>query len=199
MTEIVSGVRITPLAEAGEDLVEACVASVEDALPQPAAMLGTFLGRRESAREGNLPPALWMLTDELGAAGWVGWAPYKEIRDGWQTTTYFTERLRGRGLLPPARCLQVHAIPSVRSWLASRGGGTPVFVSSIAMWNSRSQRASSRYAREQGWPDTWEAKYEPIAQRAAFVFTWPQGNPPHRCRQTCSPSKDIAGELAKVA
>jgi hypothetical protein len=55
------------------------------------------------------------------------------------------------------------------------------FMLSIAAWNGRSLAASRRYAASHGWPDTWEHVFETLANREAYVFTFPFPEAPHQC------------------
>lgn len=181
--ELVEGVFLTALADASRDLLEGCLDSVADTLQVPSSTIPAMFERFEAAQAGRYPDALWLLEDEFGPAGWAGWAPYLEVRGGWQTTTYFAPRLRGRRLIAPVRCLQVHAMPVVRSFLAAGAVEPPWFVSSVSVHRPWSLRASKRYAHSASWPDTWELVHEPQAGRDAFVFTWPQHDPPHPCFQ----------------
>jgi hypothetical protein len=113
--------------------------------------------------------------------GWAGWAPYKERPHCWQTTTYFAAEFRGTGLFERARCHQLHAADIVATWSTSAGLPSPTFMLSIADWNARSLGASRRYATSNGWLDTWEQVFEPIAERHAHVFTFPYPDAAHQC------------------
>jgi hypothetical protein len=148
------------------------VAAVSDAVAHPDALTHRMLTRAHTARITNDPARLWLLYDGAAPAGWAGWAPH-EPSCGWQSTTYLAPHLRGHRLLHQARCLQAHAVPL----LPSAG---PV-ISSIAVTNDRSLRASTRYAREHGWPERLTVVHEPHLQRNAWILTWPPAPVPHTC------------------
>lgn len=168
------------LRAASVAMIDEAMAAVADAMPNPEKLHQAFLDRRTAMLAGELPDALWLLRDDTGCIGWAGWAPYAERPDAWQTTTYFSPAYRGSGLFERARCLELHAADTVTAWAQARS--RPVtFLLSIADWNTRSLRASRRYAAECGWHDTWEQVQEPHAGRLAHVFLFPPLPAPHRC------------------
>lgn len=181
MLPLVPGIRTTPLRDATPALIAACMDAVSDSLRPGSTLHATMVDRWQLSQDGQFPQSLWLLQDDLGAAGWVGWAPYQERPHAWQTTTYFAPRLRGRGLLEVARCVQVHARDHVSAWQRGREEPEPTFVTSIASWNERSLRASTKYALAHGWPNTWTTMYEPIVGRHAWVLEWPD-LPLHTCQ-----------------
>ena len=181
MLPLATGVQAIPLRDTTPALITECMDAVSESLRPGSTLHATMVDRWQLSQEGQFPDALWLLQDTSGAAGWVGWAPYQERAHTWQTTTYFAPRLRGLGLLDVARCLQVHSRENVRTWQDLRGEPQPTFLSSIASWNERSLRASTRYALRHDWPNTWVTTYEPIIGRHAWVFEWP-ATPTHTCR-----------------
>ena len=162
-------------------MIDESVAAVGDAIPDMERMRDMLYERRLAMMNGTLPEALWLLRTASGFAGWVGWAPYKERPNCWQTTTYFSATYRGSGLFERARCHQLHAADSVASWADEQGLPPVSFMLSIADWNHRSLRASRRYAASNDWPDTWEQVTEIGAGRDAYVFSFPYPATSHPC------------------
>lgn len=171
------------LYDATEAHVHAALDAVADSIPNGSALPDAMVDRWRKAQEGAYPNCLWLLHDQQGPLGWVGWAPYNDQAHTWQSTTYFADRIRGTGLLTPSRCLQVHAQETIRQRHTQTHEAAPTFVSSIATWNTRSYRASHRYATTHHWPDTWTTRYEPVTGRHAWILTWPE-HPEHTCTQT---------------
>jgi hypothetical protein len=162
-------------------MIDEAVTAVADAHPHPEKLRDVFYERRAAMIAGELPEALWLLRGDSRFVGWVGWAPYKERPHCWQTTTYFAAALRGTGLFERARCHQIHAADIVAGWATDAGLPQATFMLSIADWNVRSLRASRRYAASNGWMDTWEQVFEPLAERHAHVFTFPYPAAVHQC------------------
>jgi hypothetical protein len=180
MPQLTDSVHLVLLSEASVAMVDDAFTAVVDAIADPPKLYDAFLERRDAMIAGELPESLWLLGDPSGSVGWVGWAPYKERPHCWQTTTYFSAAHRGTGLFERARCHQVHAAEAVAAW-ASERGMPATFMLSIAAQNERSLAASRRYAASNGWPDTWERVFEPLADREAYVFTFPFPEVPHQC------------------
>jgi hypothetical protein len=171
------------LSETTTEMIDEALAAVADATPVPGKLQDALYQRRVAMAAGDLPKALWLLRAKSGFVGWVGWAPYKERPDCWQTTTYFAADLRGTGLFERARCHQLHAADVIDRWRVERELPPVTFMLSIADWNHRSLHASRRYAESNGWPDTWEQVYETVAERDAHVFSFPYPAATHRCYQ----------------
>jgi hypothetical protein len=181
MPHLAEGIELVLLCETTTAMIDEAVTAVADAHPHPEKLRDSFYERRSAMTTGELPEALWLLRAGSRFVGWVGWAPYKEKSYCWQTTTYFASELRGTGLFERARCHQLHAADIVAAWAIEAGLPQATFMLSIADWNARSIRASRHYAASNGWPDTWEQVFEPIAERHAHVFTFPYPNATHQC------------------
>lgn len=173
-------VELVLLREASVSMIDEAMTAVADAMRDPEKLRQAFEERREAMIVGELPDALWLLRDERGCVGWAGWAPYAEAPNTWQTTTYFAPAYRGSGLFERARCIQIHAAEIVSAWSVERSAPA-TFMLSIDARNTRSLRASSRYAAACGWADTWEQVFEPRAGREARVFYFPPLPAAHPC------------------
>lgn len=184
-------VHLVLLSDAPVEMIDAAFAALADSVAEPSKLYAAFLERREAMAAGGLPESLWLLCADSSPVGWAGWAPYKERPNCWQTTTYFAATHRGTGLFERVRCLQLHAATDVADWAAARGL-TATFMLSIAAWNQRSLAAARRYAETNGWPDTWEQVFEPLAGREAHVYTFPFPDPPHRCFQATAAGTGVA-------
>lgn len=176
-----SSVCTVPLRLASLADVVSAVSRSCDTQKRAAAMQSALVSRRSDALDGSLPDSIWLLRDASGCVGWVGWALYPEHKDAWQTTTYLPPCYRGTGLFLRSRCLQMHAAEKIALWSNANALAQPLFVSSIAVDNFRSLRASERYAATCRWPDTWRDVFEVKAQRNARVFSFPPLPVDHLC------------------
>lgn len=191
---LTSDVTAIPLKDATEQDVHESLDSIADSLKPGSTLPQVMLERWSLALANQYPDCLWLVRDNQGFAGWVGWAPYTETPHTWQTTTYFAPRLRGTGLLTPSRCLQVHTQDTLRTW---HNQPELTFVSSIATWNTRSIAATSRYALEHNWPNQWTPAYEKSLKRHAWVLTWPSA-PAHTCTSSHSQRQTLTATPTKA-
>ena len=175
-------IMFIPLALAEPKEVEAAVDSVSDSFKDWTGTRENWLRRHHELHCGeNLDySGISIIQDGFGFAGWCGWLPYQEEPDIWQSSTYLAPRLRGLDAIPVMRCHQVHRAEV----LAERLGRRDIrFISSIDVANTRSLKASKRYALDAGWGGDadWVLTEEKNRGRNAYVLAWPEMPATHAC------------------
>lgn len=171
--------EFTPLKQASDGLIEECIQSVLDVLPEDSPTPSRMWARVEAAREGHYPVACDLLTSGGRGVGWVGWFPlWINPYSTWSSATYLAAKLRGRGLVPVLRCWQAHAAETIVEELGER----VEFVSSIDTVNLRSLRASLKYAKANGWANDCKLVNDSGNDRMMLHLVWPAPPAiPHEC------------------
>jgi hypothetical protein len=173
------GIDFVPIQEASDSLIEECLRSVLDSLPENSPVTERMWARVQAIREGHYPAACDMLLKDWQGVGWSGWFPlWSNPYDTWSSTTYLAPQLRGKGLFPVLRCRQAHAANEIVKRLGEKVG----FVSSIETTNIQSLRASHKYAQQNKWENRWYLVEDKENDRLLLRMHWP--TPPkikHEC------------------
>lgn len=172
-------IEFIPVQSAPDSLIEESIASVLDIIGEDSPVAERMWARVRAVREGHYPAACDMLLKDWRGVGWSGWFPlWTNPYAAWSSATYLAPSLRGRGLLPVLRCRQAHAAEEICDQL----GEAVEFVSSIDTTNTRSLKASHRYAKASGWRNQWYLYDDRENDRMMLRMMWPSPPAiPHEC------------------
>ena len=178
-------IEFIPVQDAPDSLIHECVASVLDSLSEGSRVAERMWARVQAVREGEYPAACDLLLKDWHGVGWSGWFPlWTNPYAAWSSATYLAPSLRGKGLLPILRCRQIHAAQQICEELDE----DVEFVSSIETANTRSLKASFRYAKNNGWANRWYLYEDKDLARLMLRMEWPE---PHKAKHVCYLGRDL--------